>query len=67
MCLKLQDNIPREIGAKRRWMELRIVRDTKDDNKSVEETALVRSSWLDAKLQWISGFATVSTKQVASS
>lgn len=67
MCLKLQDNIPPEIGAKRRWMELRIVRDTKDDKKSVEETALVRRSWLDAKLQWFSGFATVSTKQVASS
>ena len=32
-------------------MELRIVRDTKDDKKSVKETALVRSSWLDAKLQ----------------
>jgi len=32
-------------------MELRIVRDTKDDKKSVEETALVRRSWLDAKLQ----------------
>ena len=32
-------------------MELRIVRDTKDDKKSVEETALERSSWLDAKLQ----------------
>lgn len=32
-------------------MELRIVRDTKDDKKSVEEKGLVRSSWLDAKLQ----------------
>lgn len=29
-------------------MELRIVRDTKDDKKSVEEPALVISSWLDA-------------------
>lgn len=32
-------------------MELRFVHDTKDDKKSVEETALLRSSWLGVKLQ----------------
>lgn len=32
-------------------MELRIVRDTKDDKKSVEETPLVICYWLGAKLQ----------------